>query len=249
MLVGKAKSSTIMYNELKKHFYIYKVVQEEPIPMKKIMIKRMKRLGFFSVFGQILFGLMVLPVLRRLSKKQYNKVIEDLRIDLTPIDEKCIFKVDSINSKACLEFLKKENPDIVIVNGCRIISNKILSNLKSIFINTHEGITPLYRGIHGAYWALVNQDNEHCGVTVHLVDKGVDTGGIIYQGLIYPDDKDNFTTYPLYQTKKGAELLIHTIEDVFSGDLKYFQPKGESKIWYHPTIWEYFYYRIYRGVK
>ena len=41
----------------------------------------------------------------------------------------------------------------------------------------HAGITPQYRGVHGGYWAVVNNDPEHCGVTIHFVDKGIDTGG------------------------------------------------------------------------
>ena len=57
--------------------------------------------------------------------------------------------------------LKELNADVIVVNGCRIISKKILNNVPAKFINTHEGITPKYRGIHGCYWALVNKDKEN----------------------------------------------------------------------------------------
>jgi methionyl-tRNA formyltransferase len=43
----------------------------------------------------------------------------------------------------------------------------------------HAGITPRYRGTHGGYWVLLNNDPGHCGVTIHLVDPGIDTGSIV----------------------------------------------------------------------
>jgi methionyl-tRNA formyltransferase len=42
------------------------------------------------------------------------------------------------------------------------------SSINSKFVNIHVGITPKYRGVHGTYWALVNNDVENSGVTVHL---------------------------------------------------------------------------------
>ena len=43
-------------------------------------------------------------------------------------------------------------------------------------VNYHSGINPAYRGINGGYFALANGEPEHFGVTLHLVDLGVDTG-------------------------------------------------------------------------
>lgn len=249
MLVGQTRSSTIMYNEIIKEFNIDCVIQDTPVSMKQILKNRIKRIGYFQVFGQILFGVMLLPIIRFFSKSQTEKVFKALNIDFTPIPESIIIKTNSINSDDCLEKLKEINPDIVIVNGCRIISNKILKNIDAVFINTHEGITPKYRGIHGGYWALVNDDRENCGVTVHLVDKGVDTGGVLYQSKIHPTKNDNFTTYPLYQTIEGSKILKNAIQDVCNNDIKVIKGVGESHIWYHPTIWEYLYYRIVKNVK
>lgn len=248
MLTGEAISTRYMYNGLKEDFEIQKVIQEVPVSMKQILKNRAKRIGYFQVFGQILFGVLVLPILRKFSK---DKLISNrLKLNLSdqdiPHDQ--LIKVNSVNDKKTIEILKELNPDLVIVNGCRIISKRVLEQVNAVFINTHEGVTPRYRGIHGAYWALVNNDKENCGVTVHLVDKGVDTGGILYQGIVSPDADDNFTTYPIYQTAKGIELMKRAINDYYNDGLKTIQPKLESKIWYHPTIWQYFYYWITKGV-
>jgi methionyl-tRNA formyltransferase len=107
----------------------------------------------------------------------------------------------------------------------------------------------MYRGVHGTYWALVNNDIENSGVTVHFVDEGIDTGNIIKQKQVVPTSKDNFVTYPLLQLSVGIELLISTVEDYFNESIIISNKEGQSKLYYHPTIWEYLYYKIVRKVK
>jgi methionyl-tRNA formyltransferase len=55
--------------------------------------------------------------------------------------------------------------------------------MPALFINTHTGIHK-YSGVHGAYWALVSNDKENCGVIVDKLDQGIDTGEIITQCTI-----------------------------------------------------------------
>ena len=217
--------------------------------MKTIMKNRAKRIGWFNVLGQIAFGIFILPIFRNFSQKQKAKVIRNLGLNDAEIDSEKLVDVSSVNAEETIELLKKINPDVVIVNGCRIVSKKVLSAVDAVFINTHEGITPRYRGIHGGYWALVNRDLENCGVTVHLVDKGVDTGGILYQARIQPQKQDNFTTYPYYQTAAGIPLMKQAILDVRNGNIQLKQPKLESKIWYHPTFGQYLMNYLTKGVK
>lgn len=249
MLTGPAISSRFMYNGLKDDLNIVKVIREVPVPMKTIMKNRAKKLGWFNVVGQIAFGMLLLPILRSLSNNQKTQVIQKLGLSDAEISPEKMVDVSSVNAKETIKILKEINPDVVIVNGCRIVSNKVLSAIDAVFINAHEGITPRYRGIHGGYWAMVNNDLEHCGVTVHLVDKGVDTGGILYQATIQPDKKDNFTTYPYYQTAAGIPLMRQAVLDVENHRIQTKEPKLESQIWYHPTLWQYLWNFILKGVK
>ncbi len=73
---------------------------------------------------------------------------------------------------------------MVLVVGTRIISRKVLVAVAAPFINYHDGITPKYRGIHGGYWASAQSDLANFGVTVHLVDPGIDTGEVLYQARL-----------------------------------------------------------------
>jgi len=106
----------------------------------------------------------------------------------------------------------------------------------------------------------VNNDAAHCGVTVHLVDEGIDTGNIIFQQNIdvtkqdnfytYPTKQDNFYTYPLLQLAEGVKLLNKAIAAFYNQNLQSIkESEGESKIWYHPTAWQYLYNRLIKGVK
>jgi methionyl-tRNA formyltransferase len=125
-----------------------------------------------------------------------------------------------------------------------------LNSTDATFINTHLGITPKYRGVHGGYWSLANNDKANCGVTVHLVDSGIDTGGVLYQSKILPTKKDNFATYTYYQIGEGIIFMKKAITDFANSQLKETIPNvSESKLWYHPTIWTYLYKRIIKGVK
>ena len=145
---------------------------------------------------------------------------------------------------------KTSKPDVVVVNGTRIIDPDTLNSCQAIFLNIHCGITPAYRGVHGAYWALVNEDRDNVGVTVHLVDKGIDTGDVVAQSAIEVDTQDNFFTYPWKQYVKAIPLLLQAIEDVQSGRLQTWRRDDlSSAIWFHPTIWRYLISRFKSGVR
>ena len=182
MLTGGGESSTFMYNGLARDFSISKVIVEtEKTGRKKFLQRRIKRLGYVKVFGQILFRMVVPKTLEKKSQKRIEEIKSQYHLDHTDIPSGKLKNVPSVNSKECIEFLQKEKPDLIIVNGTRIISKKVLNCIDTTFVNTHVGITPKYRGVHGGYWALANGDKEHCGVTVHLVDPGIDTGGYFFR--------------------------------------------------------------------
>jgi folate-dependent phosphoribosylglycinamide formyltransferase PurN len=249
ILAGRGESTTLMVNALKDCFSIQMVVVESPVQKKHLLRLRLKRLGLTVVIGQVLFMAYIKIWLRRKSQTRINEIINYATLDDGQINSSMVFEVDSINSKEVICVLQKHRPDVVVVNGTRIIKKEIIEAINVPFINTHVGITPKYRGVHGAYWALTEKDIEHCGVTVHLVDTGIDTGGVLYQDVITVTEKDNFSTYPYLQTVAAIPLMKKSIIEVAN---KTFQTKKvdlPSKLWSHPTLMEYIKYRIFRNVK
>jgi methionyl-tRNA formyltransferase len=157
--------------------------------------------------------------------------------------------VPSANSPEAIRLLRGLDPAVVVVNGTRILSRELLRCVPAPFVNLHAGITPLYRGVHGGYWALACGDRQNCGVTVHLVDESIDTGAAIFQQPIEPSADDSFVTYPLLQLGVGLPLLTEAVRQVLAGRLeKRSFPEGPSRLWTHPTLWQYLSHRA-RGVR
>ncbi|MCG2611290.1 formyl transferase [Flavobacterium sp. SM15] len=250
LLGGTGISTSILYNSVNAAHGIGLVILEEKENSKVFIKRRIKRLGIVTVIGQLTFQVVVSKFLTVFSKKRRLELIHELKLDLTEIPEEKIRRVKSVNAPETLALLQETNPDLIIVNGTRIISKKVISSVACRFVNTHAGITPKYRGVHGAYWALANNDPEHCGVTVHFVDEGIDTGTVIAQKKVVPQKKDNFTTYPLLQLSAGLELLNTAITSYFNKTLtEQKEVTTESKLWYHPTVWFYMYNRIFKNIK
>ncbi len=249
MLVDRSDLSRIMYHAVARYYPIAKVIVEDS-PSKKVLIqKRIKRLGLFRVAGQLVFmGFSKLT--RPFAQKRVEAIMNNYQATDAPYPGEKMVEVSSVNAQETIDLLQKIQPDVVVVNGTRIISEEVLDAVNARFINTHTGITPKYRGVHGGYWALTQDDAKNCGVTVHLVDKGIDTGGILFQATIGVTKEDSFNTYPYLQVLEAVPLMVQAIEDVSKETLKtLFREDLESKIWTHPTVWEYLKYRIKAGIK
>lgn len=249
LLCSECFSTTVIYNAVNNRYAIDRVITEQPMRGMNLAKRRMKKLGWFRVGGQILFSVLIVPFIRRTAQTRLREIFSFYQFDETPIPAEIKTAVESVNEEACIRLLQELEPDLVIVNGTRIISRKVLESTKAVFINMHTGITPKYRGVHGGYWAMVNKEASLCGVTIHLVDKGIDTGGILSQGLIPVTPRDNYSTYPYLQFGEGIPLMLKAVEDFHFNRLQTRESlTKESALWYHPTIWQYLITRITKGV-
>ena len=250
MLVGKDPISNIMYHALSQKFTIDAVIREEKPALAGFLKRRIKKLGFSTVFGQLLFSAAIVPVVSRQSRRRIQQIISSNKLNTSEIPSDKVTEVPSVNSDLTIAELKRLSPAVVVVNGTRIIQEKVLGCVDAVFLNTHAGITPMYRGVHGGYWALASGDASNCGVTIHKVDKGIDTGSIVAQATISPTAEDTFSTYPLLQTAKAIPLLEKAVNDARTGRLVTIAPQfSKSQLWSHPTAWQYLKNRVRLGVR
>ena len=249
LLATDCDATNIIYNYLKNDFNITEVIIEEKESKKVFLKRRIKKLGYWTVIVQIFFQLIIAKLLIIFSKKRISEILNQFDLSTERIPEKKITHVTSINDSSTVELIQKINPDLIIVSGTRIISKKILSAVNCKIINIHAGITPKYRGVHGMYWALAGNDKENAGVTVHYVDKGVDTGEILANKIIEAEKHDNFSTYPYLQIAEGVILLKNVIYAEFENNVTTFIVEGESNLWYHPTFCQYLYNRLLKNIK
>lgn len=249
LLLGPGRSSIFLYNYLKKHFSIQAAVIEEPVSRWQLIKRRAKKKGWFKVLGQVAFQLTIPKILKLASAKRYNELLERYELDDHPIDPGMVVKVSSVNDAEVSEKIRLWEPSLVVINGTRILSKKLLSSITCPILNIHAGITPKYRGVHGAYWALAHGDKDNCGVTVHLVDAGIDTGDVISQHIIVPDKNDNFYTYPIHQLGQALPWLVKAMHSVLDRSVITKKTEGQSKLWYHPTLFGYLYNWMRKGVR
>ena len=249
MLCNEHQYSRIMYNGIAPHVNIEYVINETKFPIKIIIQRRIKKIGIIKVIGQLLFILVNKLLLAQASKAHIKRLMLYYGLDDRPPPKNITRNVESVNDEETINLLKKFNPEAVVVHGTSIISKNVLSSINSPFINTHIGITPKYRGWHGGYWALVKGDSGNCGVTVHLVDRGIDTGGVLYQDIIHTDKNDNINTYPIHQIAKAIPLMKAALNDVKEKRINVKQGTLPSYLWYQPTLFEYLKYWIQFGVK
>lgn len=250
ILATEGLTTNLLYNQLAQHFNIQDVIIEDKISAKIILKSRIKTLGLPKVIGQVIFMLTIPKMLNILSKKRVKQIIQETNQDDNNIPINKITRVTSVNNKEIAKMINDRLPELIFVNGTRIISKKIIKSTNAPLINIHVGITPKYRGVHGGYWALYNNDLANFGTTVHYIDSGVDTGDIIIQKSIKITKKDNFVTYPIIQYCLGLEILKKKIVKSNFDNIELKKPNmSESKLYYHPTFLQYAYKRILQNIK
>lgn len=110
-----------------------------------------------------------------------------------------------------------EEPDLVFlsVEYDRIIRPDKFRQPERLF-NLHFSLLPAYRGCNTSVWPILNGEKEH-GVTLHVIDRGVDTGGIIAQRRFEIGTR---TARNLYFTcmSLGRDLCVDYLPRLLNGD-------------------------------
>lgn len=119
--------------------------------------------------------------------------------------------------EALLQEIGHHTPDLVVSAGLmRILPPNVVDKFFPHIINTHPALLPLFPGAHAVRDALVAGVTE-TGVTVHVIDTGVDTGPIIRQASVrMPADNSEAE---LHERIKAVErpLLVQTVRDIATG--------------------------------
>ena len=251
LLAGPGGTTDIVANYLAARVPELDVIVEDPPSRIRMATRRAARVGWPTVIGQVLFVTTALPLLRRWGRHRIDEIADQADLDDTPwVGAR---HVASVNAPDVVAMLRRADPALVVVNGTRIISAEVLDAVDCQFVNTHAGITPRYRGVHGGYWALAEGHPELVGTTVHLVDEGIDTGGVLARAAFRPAPDDSIATYPYLHLAAGLPLLATQVERVLGGQplvpVTEEVPPGGTRLYLHPTLWQYFWCRLADGVR
>lgn len=237
----------IIVNALADHFGDIHVIVEDPERRGAFLARRARLQGRVSVVGQ--FGTMCLiGVGKALFRRRIARIIASEGLRVKPRASLPIRKIASVNAGDFLRAIDEVRPSVILLAGCRILRPDALAGLPCPVLNYHAGITPRYRGMNGSYWALASGDRVNFGATIHLVDAGIDTGAIVAQVRGEPAPNDNIMTYAYRLAAMSRRMCVDTIEDALADRLKPRQLEGESRQWFHPTIWSYLWTGVAKGV-
>jgi phosphoribosylglycinamide formyltransferase-1 len=114
-------------------------------------------------------------------------------------------------SRKLQENIQHFKPDLVLLAGfMKILPPSFIDTFGPNVVNTHPSLLPLFPGAHAVRDALAAGARE-TGATIHVVDKGVDTGPIIAQQslMVMPSDDE----VSLHERIKviERELLVATV--------------------------------------
>lgn len=121
-----------------------------------------------------------------------------------------------------LALLRKLEPDVIALAGyMRILPAMIVREFRGRIVNIHPSLLPAYPGLHAIGRSY--EAGAAMGITVHLVDEGVDTGPILAQQELHYDRDEPLET---------IEARVHDLEhalypEVVLGLLRQNASKGQ----------------------
>lgn len=124
-----------------------------------------------------------------------------------------------INQQINIDLLKRWNPDFISVFGSSILGEKIIELFPNRIINMHLGLSPFYRGSGTNFWPLYDEKPEYVGVTIHYLDKGIDTGNVIVQGRPSIESGDTPHSIGNKTIIEGVRLMKETLKRFEKGEL------------------------------
>jgi folate-dependent phosphoribosylglycinamide formyltransferase PurN len=120
----------------------------------------------------------------------------------------------SINDTISQTQLREICPDLLISIGAPIIFKKSVISVPKIgAINVHNGALPKYRGHFGTFWELNNNERQAC-ISIHKMERKVDTGGMIASECLAVDDFGNLLDILIKKKQLGGELLAQIVNRI-----------------------------------
>lgn len=122
-------------------------------------------------------------------------------------------------TKSLIDKIRDIRPDYIFsIYYRQILPKSLLSIAKFASINIHPSLLPHYRGPVPTAWTIENGE-KYFGITIHLMDEGIDTGDILVQEK-YPII-ENETGFALYTRgmKLGFELLKNNFSKLINNKI------------------------------
>ena len=115
----------------------------------------------------------------------------------------------TLNDAQTVDSLRLHDPDWVVYGGGGIVKQNFIDAVEGKILNSHAGPLPAVRGMNAFEWSILLDQAPH--VTIHLINRGIDTGGIIKQIPIPIFQGDCVNIIRSRYTVIGVRELVNTV--------------------------------------
>jgi len=146
-----------------------------------------------------------------------------------------VFQPQTVKDASFLETFYQLQPDLVVVASFGQILPQTIINFPQLrCLNIHPSLLPKYRGAAPINWTLIRGETK-TGVTIMLMDEGMDTGDIIIQRETAIGPAEDYGQLHDRLAVDGASLLMEALELILEGKALP-QPQDESLACYAPRL-------------
>lgn len=141
----------------------------------------------------------------------------------------------SLKGADVVEQLAGFRPDVIVVAAYgQILPQQVLDIPRHGCINIHPSLLPKYRGASPVAAAILAGD-EFAGVSIMLMDRGLDTGPILSRAMISISVQDTTESVTAKLSQVAARMLQDTLVGWVRGEIVP-QPQNEDEATYSPQI-------------
>lgn len=153
-----------------------------------------------------------------------------------------ILRVRDVNDPEAVEFVRSLEPDVVCVNGTNLLRDPMLALIPDIplgIINMHTGLSPYSRGGNCNLFMLLEGRPEMVGVTIHHIDRGIDSGDIIRTARPPLEPDDTFERIRAKVFRLGIDLMLESVAELAAGRARRVKQWTEGKLFLRRTGYRY----------
>lgn len=147
-----------------------------------------------------------------------------------------------LNDPSVIATLAAIKPRLVVFTGGGLLRKPLLQAAGDGVLNCHSGVLPEYRGMDVVEWAVLEGRDDKVGVTVHFMDRGLDTGDILHVEPIPPLPGESLPQLRTRMEPIMCRVFVDTIVRAIKNELARKSQRIEDGRQYfvmHPLIMDY----------
>jgi methionyl-tRNA formyltransferase len=144
-----------------------------------------------------------------------------------------VWEVGRMAAPETINLFAQYQPDIMCVACFSLYIPRVILDIPRLgCLNVHPSLLPANRGPDPLFWTF--HDGQHeTGVTIHMMDEGLDTGPIVAQERVMVPDSITYTQLEAECATLGGKLLARSLWQLYDGSAT-LVPQDESKSSYLP---------------